>query len=314
MLPFAGLADPAGKSLQLCHCPGMADWKTWIEATRPKTLPAALAPVLLAAALAHAHGGFDPAAAGLCGLFALFMQVGTNLANDYLDGIRGTDTPERIGPQRAVATGRVSPATMRRAAMLVLAVGFCLGLALIPFGGWWLLAVGLASVACAWCYTGGPYPLAYNGLGDVFVVLFFGLIAVGVSYYVQTGEIVADAWLLGLGCGLLINNLLVVNNYRDFEEDSKADKRTLVVQFGRGFALAQCRAASAAAGLVLLLLWWGGAGGWILLGLLPAASGLRLAGQLRLARSGGDYLACLRSAGRAVAGYGLLVSLGLMLG
>ena len=129
---------------------------------------------------------------------------------------------------------------MRRAAVSVLILGFCLGLALLPFGGWWLLAVGLASVTCAWCYTGGPYPLAYNGLGDLFVVLFFGLIAVGASYYVQTGALVLDALLLGLGCGLLINNLLVVNNYRDIEGDTKAGKNTLVVRFGRGFALAQC--------------------------------------------------------------------------
>lgn len=292
----------------------MADWKTWIEATRPKTLPAALSPVLLASALAYAHGGFNLTAAVLCWLFALFIQVGTNLANDYLDGIKGTDTPERIGPQRAVASGSVSPPVMRRAAVLVLAAGFCLGLALIPFGGWWLLAVGVSSVVCAWCYTGGPYPLAYNGLGDVFVVLFFGLIAVGVSYYVQTGEVAVDALLLGLGCGLLINNLLVVNNFRDVEEDTGANKNTLVVRFGRGFALAQCHLSAMVAGLVLLLLLWRGAGILILLGLIPAVSGFRLAGLLHRAQTGADFLNCLRSAGQSVVAYGLLVSLGLVIG
>ncbi|MGC6456010.1 MAG: 1,4-dihydroxy-2-naphthoate polyprenyltransferase [Coraliomargaritaceae bacterium] len=291
----------------------MADWKIWLEATRPKTLPAALAPVLLASALAHAHSGFNCTAATLCLLFALFMQIGTNLANDYLDGIKGTDTADRIGPRRAVASGEISPRSMRCAAVSVLLFGFCLGLALIPFGGWWLLAVGLASVACAWCYTGGPYPLAYNGLGDLFVLLFFGLIAVGVTYYVQTGTVVFDAWLLGLGCGLLINNLLVVNNYRDREGDMEAGKNTLVVRLGPAFARAQCRAAALLAGFFLIWLSFRGASLWILLGLIPAASALRLAGSLQRAQSAEDYLRCLQRAGQAVIAYALLVSIGLLL-
>lgn len=291
----------------------MANWKIWLEATRPKTLPAALAPVLLASALAHAHGGFLPAAALLCFFFALSMQIGTNLANDYLDGVKGTDTADRIGPQRAVASGLIAAGVMRWAAVSVLLFGFCLGLALIPFGGWWLLAVGLTSVACAWCYTGGPYPLAYNGLGDLFVILFFGFIAVGVSYYVQTGALVLDALLLGMGSGLLINNLLVVNNYRDRVGDIEAGKITLVARFGPGFALAQCRAAGLIAGFVLIGLSLRGAGLWILFGLIPAASAFRLAGHLQRAQSGEDFLRCLRQAGQAVIAYAILVSLGFIL-
>ena len=308
-----GNGKSAGVFLGSLHSTPMANWKIWLEATRPKTLPAALTPVLLASALAYADEGFHLIAAALCFFFALFMQVGTNLANDYLDGVKGTDTPDRLGPRRAVAAGIVSASGMRRAAIGVLFFGFCLGLALIPFGGWWLLAIGLASVAAAWCYTGGPYPLAYNGLGDVFVVLFFGLIALGVSYYVQTGVFLADAVWLGLGCGLLINNLLVVNNYRDMEGDAKANKRTLVVRFGRRFARAQCSAASLISGGVLLLLCSRGAGYWILAGLLPAASGFRLAAGLQSAQSAEDYLRCLEIAGKAVIAYGLLVSLGLLL-
>ena len=307
------IADPAGVFLQSRQCVAMANWKIWLEATRPKTLPAALTPVMLAAALAYAHNGFKPIAAILCVFFALFMQVGTNLANDYLDGVKGTDTPDRIGPRRAVASGEISARVMFCAAVTVLILGFCLGLALIPWGGWWLLAVGLASVTCAWCYTGGPYPLAYNGLGDLFVVLFFGLIAVGVSYYVQTGTIVLDAVLLGLGCGGLINNLLVVNNYRDREGDARAGKNTLVVRFGRRFAIAQCCSASLVAALVLIALFLRGAGFWIFLGFIPAASGLRLAGRLQRAQSGRDYLTCLQIAGRIVVSFGILVSLGYIL-
>ena len=173
--------------------------KIWFEATRPKTLPAALVPVLLASSMAFVDSFFHWLPTVICLVFAVLIQVGTNFANDYLDGVRGTDTEKCLGPQRAVATGLVKPATMTRAAILVLASGFCVGLGLIPFGGWWLLVVGVASVACAWLYTGGPYPLAYNGLGDVFVILFFGFVAVGCSYYVQTGILSFNVLLLGMG-------------------------------------------------------------------------------------------------------------------
>ncbi|NBB78951.1 MAG: 1,4-dihydroxy-2-naphthoate octaprenyltransferase, partial [Verrucomicrobia bacterium] len=193
----------------------MGIFHIWLEATRPKTLPAAVAPVLLGSSLAWADSGFQLLPALICLFFALLIQIGTNFANDYLDGVRGTDTEARLGPQRAVAAGLVAPVVMRRAAMGVLGLAFCLGLGLIYFGGWWLLLIGVASVVCAWIYTGGPYPLAYNGLGDVFVVLFFGVIAVGCTDYVQVGVLRNEALLLGLACGLVVNNILVVNNYRD---------------------------------------------------------------------------------------------------
>ena len=150
----------------------MSQLSIWLEATRPKTLSAAVAPVMLGSGLAYADGGFTWLPAVICLAFAVLIQIGTNFANDYLDGIKGTDTEARIGPQRAVASGLVAAAVMKWAAIGVLVLGFCIGLSLIVFGGWWLLAVGIASVVCAWCYTGGPFPLAYNGLGDVFVVLF----------------------------------------------------------------------------------------------------------------------------------------------
>ncbi|MGC6423771.1 MAG: 1,4-dihydroxy-2-naphthoate polyprenyltransferase [Lentimonas sp.] len=292
----------------------MATFKTWLEATRPKTLPAAVAPVLLASAMAHAHQAFHFGAAFICLSFALLIQIGTNFANDYLDGIRGTDTEARLGPQRAVAAGLIAPDVMKRATISVLAVGFFVGLALIPFGGWWLLGIGLASVACAWLYTGGPFPLAYNGLGDVFVVLFFGLIAVGCTYYVQVGAVTFDVYLLGLGCGLLVNNILVVNNYRDIAEDRQANKCTLVVLFGRQFALYQYIASAAVAGAVTFWLFFQGAGFPVLLGLLPVALSLRFAAQLPGANSPQDFLFALKGSAQVVALYGLLLSIGLMLG
>ena len=292
----------------------MSAFKIWLEATRPKTLPAAVAPVLLGSAMAYANESFNVVAAVICLLFALLIQIGTNFANDYLDGIRGTDTEERLGPQRAVAAGLIAPGLMKTATIAVLAVGFCVGLALIPFGGWWLLGIGLASVTCAWLYTGGPYPFAYNGLGDVFVVLFFGLIAVGCTYYVQALTIPLDVVLLGLGCGLLVNNILVVNNYRDIAEDKQANKRTLVVLLGRNFALYQYVASSAIAGAVLLWLTQEDRGYVVLLGLFPVAWSLRLAAQLPLAKTASDFLSALKGSALVVTLYGVLVTIGLIFG
>ena len=291
----------------------MSSLSIWLEATRPKTLPAALTPVLLATSLAYVDGHFNGLPAAICLAFAVLVQIGTNFANDYLDGIKGTDTEKRLGPRRAVATGLIKPAVMRQATILVLAIGFCLGLGLIPFGGWWLLIVGVASVACAWLYTGGPYPLAYNGLGDVFVVLFFGLVAVGCTYYVQVGTISRDALLLGIGCGLLVNNLLVVNNYRDLEEDRAAQKRTLVVCFGRRFALIQYLVSVLLSGAAILYFWFVGYGVWVLFAILPVACGLVLGRRLEFAESAGDFLHVLKGSAKVVLAYGILFSAGLVL-
>lgn len=214
-------------------------WSTWVGAARPRTLPAAIAPVLAASALAWRDGDFHAPAALACLAFALLIQIGTNFANDYYDFVKGADTAERVGPRRAVAAGLVAPATMRRAMIGVFALAFAVGLTLLGLGGWPLLAVGVASIVCGVAYTGGPYPLGYNGLGDVFVFIFFGLVAVGATYFVQAGVITTDAWIIGTGIGGLAANILVVNNYRDAETDAKAGKRTLVVRFGRRFARTQ---------------------------------------------------------------------------
>lgn len=289
----------------------MANFQIWLEATRPKTLPAALAPVLLGTAMAYRAGALQVLPALICLAFAILVQIGTNFANDYLDGVRGTDTAARLGPRRAVANGLVAAETMKWAAILVLAVAFCFGLGLITFGGWWLLAVGVASVACAWLYTGGPYPLAYNRLGDVFVVLFFGLIAVGCTFYVQAGHITADVLLLGLACGLTVNNILVVNNYRDIEEDRRAGKRTLVVLLGRSWALLQYALSLFIAGGVLAYLFLCGYTSWVLLGCLPVLWGLSLTRKLYLAKDSEAYLAALKGASLVVVAYSVLASLGI---
>jgi len=292
----------------------MASLKIWLEATRPKTLPAAVAPVLLGTAMAYSFGQLHALPAVICLGFALLVQIGTNFANDYLDGIKGTDTEARLGPRRAVATGLVAAVTMKMAAIGILAFAFCLGLSLIYFGGWCLLAVGVASVVCAWIYTGGPYPLAYNGLGDVFVVLFFGLIAVGCTFYVQTGFISREVILLGLACGLIVNNILVVNNYRDIDEDRAASKRTLVVLLGRRWARMQYGLSLLFAGGVLGWLVWQGSGTLILLGCLAVIYGFYLLVKLAKAEAPADFLAALKGAALTVVIYSALVSLGLVIG
>jgi 1,4-dihydroxy-2-naphthoate octaprenyltransferase len=292
----------------------MGAFRIWIEATRPKTLPAAVAPVLLGSALAWANATFQSLPAGICLLFALLIQVGTNFANDYLDAVRGTDTEARLGPQRAVASGLVAAPVMRSAALLTLALAFVLGLSLIHFGGWWLLAVGVASVTCAWIYTGGPYPLAYNGLGDVFVVLFFGVIALSCTYYVQAGDLLPEAVLLGLACGLVVNNILVVNNYRDVAEDAVAGKRTLVVRLGRNWAIVQYGLSLVFAAGVLGWFAVSGYGHFVWLGWVPLLFGFRQLFLLKKARNAEDYLVALKQSAQVVVGFSVLTALGLIIG
>ncbi len=291
----------------------MASLNIWMGAARPKTLPAAIAPVVLGSALAASNGAFDWRPAAICMVFALLIQVGTNFANDFLDAGHGADTDARKGPQRAVGAGLVSPPAMRAVAITVLALAFCLGLALIPFGGWWLVLVGLASVACAWLYTGGPYPLAYNGLGDLFVVLFFGFVAVGVTYYVQAGFFSKEALVLGLACGLLVNNILVVNNTRDREEDEDSGKRTLIVVFGRKISYFLYVESALIAGLAVLWLSWRGHSPLLYLALLPVLWAFREAALLRRADTAEDYDRRLAGASLVVSAYAALTALGLVL-
>ncbi len=294
------------------HCDNMSSFTIWLEATRPKTLPAAVVPVCLASSLAYADGCFDGRAALICLTFAVLIQIGTNFANDYLDGIKGTDTAARLGPRRAVAAGLITPGQMKVATIAVLLASFSVGLALIPLAGWWLLGVGLVSVACAWLYTGGPYPLAYTGLGDLFVVLFFGFVAVGCTYYVQAGTVSTDTWLLGLGTGLLVNNILVVNNYRDLDEDRAANKRTLVVRFGRRFALWQYIISLVVAGVVLCVQ-VAHHTALILFALLPLAYGIYLSRRLQVAESRLNFLHALQGSVQVLLAYGLLLAAALCL-
>ena len=283
-------------------------WSVWIEATRPKTLPAAVAPVLVGTALAAHSGSADYAAAGLCLLFALLIQIGTNLANDYYDFIQGADSASRVGPRRAVAAGLVRPEVMKRAMVAVFAVAFAVGLGLIAWGGPGLIVIGVASIACGVAYTGGPFPLGYNGLGDLFVFVFFGLVAVGATFFVQTGEVTVDAILAAIPIGLLAANILVVNNYRDVDTDRAAGKRTLVVRFGRGAARAQFDASLVVALAMPFVFWARGFSPWVLAPLLLAPVAWRQARRLRVSETPAELIALLGDTGKLVAGYAVLLS------
>lgn len=214
--------------------------RNWLLAARPKTLSAAAVPVMIGTALA-AH---EPAAITwwvfFCALAgAMLIQVATNFINDALDFRKGTDTAERVGPVRVTQAGLVSAETVMRAAWICLGLAAVCGIPLLYRGGWPMLIVGLSSIAAAYLYTGGPYPLAYHGLGEVFVMLFFGFVAVGGTFYVHSLQLTRSALAAGFAAGSLATVLLVINNLRDAAGDARTAKRTLVVRFGERFAHAE---------------------------------------------------------------------------
>jgi 1,4-dihydroxy-2-naphthoate polyprenyltransferase len=210
----------------------------WLMAARPRTLPAAVAPVLVGTALAATEGTFKWLTFLAAMIGALFIQVGTNLSNDYSDARRGADTEDRLGPVRVTAGGLVPPRQVLVATYVAFGVAVLAGVYLIATAGWELLLVGAASILAGVLYTGGPRPYGYEGLGEVFVFLFFGVVAVSGSYFAQVEHVSWEALVLAVPVGLLAAAILVVNNVRDLETDRRAGKRTLAVRLGRGRARA----------------------------------------------------------------------------
>ncbi len=204
----------------------------WVLAIRPKTLPAALCPVIVGTAMALADKEFKylPALAALAG--ALLLQIGVNLANDYFDYIKGIDTPERLGPIRVTHSGLIPPSYVKSAMVITFGFVALIGIYLVMVGGWPILIAGTASILAALAYSGGPYPLASHGLGDLFVFIFFGLVGVCGTYYVQSLRLTLLVLLTAVPVGLLITAILVVNNLRDILTDSGAGKNTLAVRIG----------------------------------------------------------------------------------
>lgn len=287
----------------------------WLQAARPKTLNAAAAPVLVGAGLAEAHGAFAllPVLAALTG--AIFIQIGTNFANDYYDFVRGGDTPDRVGPVRVTQAGLIPPKHVRRGMVAVLTAAASVGIYLVVVGGWPIVWIGLASLFCAVAYTGGPYPLAYHGLGDPFVFVFFGLIAVGGTYWVQALALPGDVLLAGAGIGALSTAILVANNLRDIDTDTSAGKRTLAVRLGRSGSRVEYAILMVVGFTVPVL----GVGvyQWPAAALLALAAGVASVSPMTLIMTTDDpreLIPALAGTARVVGLYGLLLAAGLAFG
>ena len=209
--------------------------KAWLLASRPKTLAAGSVPVLVASGLAAHYGRFHFIPAVLCLIFALLAQIASNFSNDYFDYVKKTDNEDRLGPERAVASGWIDPKRMLFGSMITIALACFFGLGLVYYGGWQMIIVGLICVLSLLSYSAGPWPLAYHGLGDLFVLVFFGFVAVVFSFYVQTQSFHYLAFFCGAVVGLGAINILVINNYRDRETDKKSHKNTTIVLFGEAF-------------------------------------------------------------------------------
>ncbi len=208
------------------------NWDAWVVAIRPRTLPAAAAGVVMGAALSWHDGVFRLDAALVCLFTALLLQIGSNLANDVFDFERGTDTAERLGPTRVTQAGILSPGEVKIGMAVVFVLAALLGLYLVWLGGWVIIVLGIAAIISAIAYTGGPFPIGYYGLGDVFVFIFFGLASVAGTYYIQAGFVTPAVWWMTIPPGMIITAILVVNNLRDLENDRKAGKHTMAVRLG----------------------------------------------------------------------------------
>jgi 1,4-dihydroxy-2-naphthoate octaprenyltransferase len=291
----------------------MTSPRDWWDGARPRTLPAAVAPVLVGTAAAQAAGGFDPVRSLLALGVALALQVGVNYANDYSDGVRGTDQV-RVGPRRLVASGAAAPAQVRAAAYLCFAVAAGLGLVLVALTQqWWLLAVGALAVLAAWGYTGGRTPYGYRGLGEVSVFVFFGLVATVGTTYVQVLAVTGPSVLGGVAVGALASAILVANNLRDRPTDARTGKHTLAVRLGdrRTRALfAGLYAVAAAATLALALLGWP----WALLALACLPWALRALRPVLRGATGPALVPALADTARAELVLALGLALGLVLG
>ncbi len=230
--------------------------KNWLLAARPKTLPAAISPVILGCALAYHDGSFYFFIFAMTLLAAVLIQVGANFANDVFDFQKGADRDDRLGPTRATQSGLISAEKMKKAMWQTFTLALCVGFYLAFKGGWPIVWIGLASIAAGIAYTGGPYPLGYHGFGDVFVFIFFGLIAVPGTYYLQSGTVNEMSLWMGAIMGMLSTAILVVNNLRDADTDELSGKRTLAVRFGKTFSKIQYSMLVLIPFLLPLYIWW----------------------------------------------------------
>ena len=287
--------------------------KAWLLAARPKTLPAAVAPVLVGTALAYALNHFSllPALAALGA--ALLIQISGNFANDYFDFFKGIDTPERKGPLRVVASGLISAKELKIGLALVMALAFLIGLYLTWVAGWPILVVGILSLMCALAYSGGPYPLASRGLGDVFVFIFFGMVAVSGTYFVQAGDLSSWALMASVPMGGLITAILVVNNLRDIETDQQAGKFTLAVMMGPDHTRLEYSLLIALAYLTPVIMWINGWLPWVFLPFLSMPLAIILIRKIYTLEPGPEMNKLLAQTAQLTLLYSILFAIGLII-
>jgi len=295
------------------HATDPSDWRVWLLAIRVPTLSAAVVPVLVGSALAARSYPFDLLVFVIVLGAAILIQIGTNLTNDLFDFRKGADTGARLGPVRVVQAGLLSQKQVAAAIALTFGLAIVLGLYLIDVGGWPILAIGLAAVVSGIAYTGGPWPLGYHGLGDLFVFVFFGVIAVLGIFYLQSGTVTGAALLASLPVAMLVTAILVVNNLRDVDTDRKAGKRTLAVRLGREATEIQYTALVLGAYLVAPLMWLTGvASAWTMLSWLTLPLAIRLIRQVWRDDGPALNLALRRTAGLHLS-FGILLAAGLFL-
>jgi 1,4-dihydroxy-2-naphthoate polyprenyltransferase len=288
--------------------------KLWLVAARPRTLPAAVSPVLVGTSLAIGEGTFRPLAFVCALIGSIFIQIGTNLSNDYSDARRGADTEDRLGPVRVTAGGLMPPRTVLIGTYVAFGIAVLAGVYLIAIAGWELLLVGAASILAGVLYTGGPRPYGYEGLGEVFVFLFFGVVAVVGSYFVQTEDLRWEAFALSVPVGLLAAAILLVNNIRDADTDRRAGKRTLAVRLGRARARALFVGCIAVAYLAvpLVALFGRDISPLVLLALLSLPLAVPLIRTVRERTDGASLNQALAKTGMLLAVFSVLLSIGLL--
>ncbi len=283
----------------------------WLQAARPKTLPAAVAPVLIGTCMAYGDGAWNWLVTLAVLLAAVLIQIGTNFANDYFDCVKGTDRADRVGPTRATAAGLVTPAQMRNATIAVFGLAAVLGLYLAWIGGWPIVLIGAASIASGVLYTAGPFALGYLGLGELFVLIFFGPVAVGGTYYLLTHTLTRAALISGLAPGLLSCAVLVVNNYRDRHTDHVTGKKTLVVRFGQRFGRIEYAVTLLSGCLIPVVLVWMVAGhAWSLMAVLTSVPCVFLVRRLCTEPDPETLNQMLAQTGQLLVLYSLLFSVG----
>jgi 1,4-dihydroxy-2-naphthoate octaprenyltransferase len=287
--------------------------RLWLVAARPRTLPGAVAPVLVGTSLAIGEGTFRPLAFVCALIGSVFIQIGTNLSNDYSDARRGADTEDRLGPVRVTAGGLMPPRQVLLGTWVAFGIAVAAGIYLIAIAGWELLLVGAASILAGVLYTGGPRPYGYEGLGEVFVFLFFGVVAVVGSYFVQTEDLRWEAFALSVPVGLLAAAILLVNNIRDADTDRRAGKKTLAVRLGRDGARRLYVGSLAIAFISVPLIAAFGDVSWlVLLALLAVPVAIPLVRVVRTRTDGPSLNMALAKTGMLLALFSILLSIGLL--